>query len=513
MGCGKSSVGAEVARRVGVPFIDLDRRIESVVAKSIPALFAQEGEARFRELERRELSSVLSLEGPVVVAVGGGALLERSARLEVADRAILLHLRVGAEEAQRRTQRDGDTRPLVKGASLAWIERLLETRRASYVEAHDQVETEGRELAAVVADVLEIWERDPVGVLAGEDSYSVEVGRAMAPTRVQVCAEGSSKTLLVTDSTVRAIHGQPLLGALGDTCAEFVLTPGEEHKTPATLAELWDFALSKGADRTTQVVGFGGGVVTDTAGFLAATWMRGVPWLSVSTTLLGMVDASVGGKTAVDLPGAKNCVGAFWQPQRVFCDVEYLATEETRRFGSGMAEAVKTALLGDAVLFDLLEREIRAVSARDPEIVLEIVRRCVATKARIVSRDPREGGLRAALNLGHTIGHALEAYGGYGGLMHGEAVSLGLVAALKLGARLGLTDESLGARATRLLAAVGLPTDLSAQPMEDAAKLLVNDKKRGGDSVRFVLCPEPGRVEFRGLALAELMEHMRTLGR
>src|SRR5690606_5654742 len=193
------------------------------------------------------------------------------------------------------------------------------------------------------------------------------------------------------------------------------------------------------------------------------------------TTLLGMVDASVGGKTAVDLPLAKNCVGAFWQPRQVFCDVEQLRTEPQRGYTGALAEVVKTALLGDADLFNLIERESASIRAFDIDLVELLVRRCIAVKASIVSQDERESGLRAALNLGHTIGHAVESVGGFGHHTHGEAVSLGLVAALRIGVALGKTSKDLERRGVALLAALGLPTAIEAEPLADAAELLGHD--------------------------------------
>lgn len=514
MGCGKSAVGRSLARIADKECVDLDQVIEREAGKSVAQIFKDEGEGAFRARERAALQRLLASETPSVVAVGGGALLERSVRLEVLDKAVVVHLDASIDELWRRVQADGGSRPLAAGASVQDLARLLELRASSYAEAHETVRSEGRSPDAVAAEVLEIWRRDPVCVAAGTGSYSVEVGSQIAVGRVGTALAGASMGLLITDTTVDDLHGAGVREAVARVTRslKFALTPGEEHKTPETLVELWQFALAAGADRSSRIVGFGGGVVTDVAGLLAATWMRGVSWVSVPTTLLGMVDASVGGKTAVDLPDAKNCVGAFWQPSRVLCDVDYLKTEETRRYSSGLAEVVKTALLGDAELFELLETRPEAVMSRDPVLVAEIVRRCVATKARIVSQDAREGGIRAALNLGHTIGHALEAYGGYGALMHGEAVSLGLVAALRLGERLGLGPASLTQRVIGVLSALGLPTDLSAQPLGEASRLLANDKKRGGNAVRFVFCPEPGRVVFKKLALAELQELMVQLG-
>jgi 3-dehydroquinate synthase len=287
--------------------------------------------------------------------------------------------------------------------------------------------------------------------------------------------------------------------------------PGEENKNIKSVETVWRAALAGSADRKATFVGFGGGVVTDMTGFAASTYMRGVPWICVPTTLLGMVDASVGGKTGVDLESAKNAVGAFWQPSAVLCDVDVLRTETRRGFVSGLAEVVKTALIGDPELFTFLEENAERVADREPDLCIELVRRSIRVKARIVSLDEREGGVRATLNLGHTIGHALEAQAGYTALTHGEAVSLGLVAALRLGVMLTQTPAELSQRTFDLLKRLGLPVALEPSALDAAAKLLGHDKKRAGASVRFVFARELGRVETLPIGLKDLAAHVVAL--
>jgi 3-dehydroquinate synthetase len=224
-----------------------------------------------------------------------------------------------------------------------------------------------------------------------------------------------------------------------------------------------------------------------------------------------MVDASVGGKTGVDLREAKNGVGAFWQPSAVVCDVETLQTESPRGYASALAEVIKTAIIGDPGLLDLVEQGASAVSARDPGLLTEIVRRSVRVKARVVSQDEREGGLRAVLNLGHTVGHALETLGGYTALTHGEAVSLGLVAALRMGVHRGVTPPELAARIEACLAQVGLPTALGAWDLGAAARLIGHDKKRAGSGIRFVFAKGLGDVGFERVPLEDVVHLVAAL--
>jgi shikimate kinase / 3-dehydroquinate synthase len=507
MASGKSAVGRAAASLAGVPFVDLDERIATRAGSTIAELFARHGEGHFRKLERAAVEEVLSDAVPSVVALGGGALLLRSLRLRVLETSTLVALRARPETLLARAAVDGPTRPLLK--EPADVELLLEQRESAYAEAHEVLDVDVLNPAELATRALTIWKRRPVGVASGLQSYSVEVTAGGAPARVADAVGRPSQAVLIVDATVDALYGlayRAALASAGIPCVQVSLTPGEEHKNPAAILSIWEQAQRAGVDRKAVVIGLGGGVATDVAGFAAATWLRGLPWVSVPTTMLGMVDASVGGKTAVDLGEAKNCIGAFWQPARVVCDVSHLKSEPLRGFRSGLAEVVKTALLGDAALLDLLEANAGTLSAEDQDLVQQIVTRCVRVKASVVSRDPKELGLRASLNLGHTIGHALESCDGYGKLTHGEAVSLGLVAALKLGAHWGVTDRALVDRVTQLLNLLGLPTNLAEQPLARAAALLGHDKKRGGKSVKFVLAVRPEGFVFREVPLDELQQ-------
>jgi len=517
MATGKSTVGALVAQTTGRPFIDLDRTIETEAGSSIESLFATRGEAAFRALERACLERVLSeatrAEQAPVIAVGGGALIARDMRLLALDRCVVVTLLGSASELARRASRQG-SRPLLQGADAEQrINDLLALRAHTYCEAHARISCE-LPLETVVARVREVWERDELAVAAGEASYGVQTGFGFASGRVGALSAESPVSVLVSDKTVSALHAAPIeaaLRAVGTRVIRVDLDPGEAHKNIASVEQIWHAALAGGADRKATFVGLGGGVVTDMTGFAASTWMRGVRWLGIPTTLLAMVDASVGGKTGVDLAAAKNAVGAFWQPSGVLCDVQYLNTESKRGFISGLAEVVKTALIGDPELFELLETHAERVVARDADLTAELVRRSIRVKARIVSFDQRESGLRAVLNLGHTVGHALEAQAGYSALSHGEAVSLGLVAALRLGEALGQTPRDLSERTLTLLRRLGLPASLAGQPLSAAADLLGHDKKRAGSAVKFVFARALGQVETQSIALSELRTRVLAL--
>lgn len=513
MGTGKSTVGKIIAESCGRPHVDLDEAVERAAGQSVAAIFASRGEREFRALERAALARVLTSTDRPVVSLGGGTLLDRATRLDALDRAVVVTLEASVDEVLRRTSRSA--RPLLDvPVPRLRAEELLAERRIAYAESHARITTTGRSLDDVARDVLAVWRADPIAVAAGERSYCVEVGRHFAVDRLRALLAGASLALLVTDRNVQAHHADAVENATEQTgirTATVVLEPGEEHKGTASLERIWNAALASGADRKSRFLALGGGVVTDVAGFAAATYMRGVSWVGLPTTLLAMVDASVGGKTAIDLKNAKNAVGAFWQPSGVLCDVDFLSTEPNRGYASAFAEIVKTAIIGDPDLLDFVEKHAEEIRARDLDVAAEMVRRSVRVKARVVGLDEREEGLRACLNLGHTVGHALEAHGGYGRLRHGEAVSLGLVAALRIGERLGLTERPLVERCTLALRVLGLPVELASQPLAKAVDLIGHDKKKTGSKVRFVVARAVGRVELVDLGLEELKNHTLAL--
>jgi shikimate kinase / 3-dehydroquinate synthase len=513
MGTGKSTVGRLVAERAGVPFVDLDERVAEREGASVAELFAQRGETGFRAAEKAALDALLAERGPRVIALGGGALLERATRRSALERACVITLGARIETIVRRTR--GSSRPLLSGAAdpKARISTLLEARGPGYAEAHARVATDDRDAAEVAADVIAAWEEPAIAVPLGERSYAVRFpDDATARASASLRALAPSSFFVVTDENVARHWGESFAAAFAAAeltpGATVVLPPGEEHKRLAAVERALSTMVDGGADRASVVVAHGGGVVSDVAGFTAATLLRGVRWIAVPTTLLAMVDASVGGKTGVDLGTAKNAVGAFHQPSDVFIDPRFVSTQSRRDFVSGLAEVVKTACIGDPALFELLEREAAALLERDQALLREVILRSVAVKAGIVARDERESGERALLNFGHTVGHALEAEGAFSRLTHGEAVSLGMVAMLRVGAAEGVTSEGARARVVALLERLDLPVDLDAQPLARALPLLGLDKKRTGSSLRAVLLSDIGRAIPRNFLVTELAERL-----
>jgi shikimate kinase/3-dehydroquinate synthase len=313
--------------------------------------------------------------------------------------------------------------------------------------------------------------------------------------------------VVVTDSNVQRARGQAFdvaLRALAIDVVRVTLPPGEIYKTLATVSTIWDGALAGKVDRDAVVLAAGGGVVGDLAGFAAACLLRGVRFVQAPTTLLAMVDASVGGKTGFDHPTGKNLVGAFHQPSAVVADLEHLQTLSARERRAGLAEVAKIALATDGGLLAELERTASALAAGDVAALLPIVRSAIDAKIRVVRDDERESGARALLNLGHTVGHALETHGGYSRWLHGEAVALGTVVELRATATLGLTPPDLPARAAALFEALGLPSKVSASEVAASWRFVSGDKKRAGTQLKLPVVTAPGVSHVEKVPLTSL---------
>lgn len=432
MGAGKSTLGREVAELIGRPFVDLDVEIEQQTGTNVAELFATRGEDAFREIERELAAEVLAGDAPAVVALGGGAVLAESTRRSLGARALSVVVDVAVEDAWERVR--GGDRPLA--TSEDEFRALFEQRRALYEE---------------VADARA---RDADGLVLATGGIVVEPGSyGRLADFVPETAE------LVVDARVLELH-PPLLDA-----PTHAVEGGDRAKTLAVCGRLWqELRLERGG----TLVGIGGGSTTDVAGFVAAAYLRGIPWVAVPTTLVGQVDAAVGGKTGIDLPEGKNLVGAFHWPAHTVIDPDVLATLPENERRNGMAEVVKTGLLAGETLWELPEAEL--------------VRRCAAFKAAVCLRDPYDRGERTMLNLGHSFAHALEAASEYA-ISHGEAVALGLVAALRLS---GLDDEA------HCVEEILRPERSHVDP-ERAWTALSRDKKAEGGRVRLVLLEAPGR--------------------
>ena len=343
-----------------------------------------------------------------------------------------------------------------------------------------------------------------VPITLGDRSYDIHIGSGLlADAASWAGLPASADALIVSNTTVAPLYAEALAVQLRmrhRRVLQLALPDGEEHKTAAVLEQIYDTLLGAGCDRKTVLYALGGGVVGDMTGFAAACYMRGVPFVQVPTTLLAQVDSSVGGKTAINHPLGKNMIGAFYQPARVLCDLDLLATLPAREFSAGLAEVIKYGPIADVDFLAWIEANLGALMARDRQALAHAVKRSCEIKAWVVGQDEREGGLRAILNFGHTFGHAIETGLGYGAWLHGEAVGCGMVLAAELSARLGLVDAALVPRLQMLCRRAGLPVvapPLSALPIERWMALMRVDKKAEGGEIRFVVIDGLGRAAMR----------------
>ncbi len=352
-----------------------------------------------------------------------------------------------------------------------------------------------------------------VNVPLGSRSYRILIGHGLLARLGAECQKLKlgSRCAVITDTNVAPLYAKAVLRALAQAGFEAVLIKvpaGETAKCLKTVEACYDQLARHRLERKSFVVALGGGVVGDLAGFVAATYLRGVAFVQVPTTLLAQVDSSVGGKVGVNLSAGKNLVGAFYQPRLVLCDLDTFNTLPAREYRAGLAEVIKYGIIRDAALFEQLERDLPAVLRRDPKTLAEVITRCCEIKAEVVGKDETEGGLRAILNFGHTIGHALENISGYGKYLHGEAISIGQVAAAKLSALLAGLPVKDAARIRALFARAGLPVavKLSASRNKKLLAAMRLDKKVTGGEIKFVLAKRIGKVVWGQAVPSDLIE-------
>lgn len=478
-GTGKSTLGKLLARSLKLPFIDLDRVIENNAGMSIPQIMEQQGETAFRDMETAALKSLVT-EKESIVALGGGALLRDENRAFAESNGKVLLLMAELPTLLDRIQHEPGKRPLLAGDLKNKLTALLEKRKEHYnsFSLQHHVDNKPSEQNAREAQI-KLGRHH----LSAMGEYNVVVGHTFSVTNLQ-------NPIIVTDENVAKHHLEKIQTLFN---AKSVIVPaGEEHKNLETVSHLWKAFLENGLDRKSTVIALGGGVIGDMTGFAASTYMRGIDWIGIPTTLLSMVDASVGGKTGFDLPEGKNLIGSFYPPKLVIADPSLLLTLTDRELRSGMAEVVKHGIISDPDLFAMCQQGMEWVKAN----LEEVVKRAMAVKIKVIEEDPYEKGIRAALNLGHTVGHAVELVSKFD-LRHGEAIAIGTAAEARYSARVGLASQSTVEAIESTLLKLGLPIHIpSEMPHEKIIQAMRVDKKKNAKAIRFALPVEIGKVEL-----------------
>lgn len=545
MGSGKTTVGRALAKKLNKRFVDSDHEIEARTGVAISVIFEIEGEASFRQREADVIRDLCQQDG-IVLATGGGVILNPQSRTLLHTRGTVVYLKAGISSILHRTRHD-KKRPLLRTADpRKKLEELEQQRDPLYREvAHMVIETGQPQLQTLVQTIIEKMpsERDASAVTEnlskqvikqlnptakiksimefesaqahtlnvdlGERAYPITIGQNLLSNDglLQARIKGQ-RVVIVTNTVVAPLYLEALqkqLNQLGKQVEAIVLPDGEEYKTWESLMLVFDALLAKKCDRKTTLLALGGGVIGDMTGFAASAYMRGIPFVQIPTTLLAQVDSSVGGKTGINHPLGKNMIGAFYQPQAVIADISSLNTLPDRELSAGLAEVIKHGAIIDLTFFDWIEANVEKLRAKDPVALAYAVLRSCEIKANVVRQDEREGGLRAILNFGHTFGHAIESGLGYGKWLHGEAVGCGMVMAADLSYRLGYIDYVTKVRISKLVEAAGLPTvapDLGEQIWLD---LMEVDKKNEGGQIKFILLKPLGQSIITQVPKATLL--------
>ena len=516
---GKSVVGKRTAEKLGWQYIDSDHAIAAAVGKPIPDIFAEKGESHFRALEREMLQDVCGRKNKVIVT-GGGAIVDPRNRELFLRSGVVICLEAHPKTIYKRLleskqMEDTVPRPLLKAADpMARVIQLKTSRQAYYAVADRAVFTDNMTVDETVEAVIMEFEKvksqrkdtarqtTPFIVTTPADNYPVFVGWGLLEglgRRMRQCGLSGS-ALIISDDNVFPHHGEKAIESLkaeGFKTATYIVPAGESTKTIDTAIKIYDWMVKQHAERGHAVVALGGGMVGDLAGFTAATFLRGLPLVHVPTSLMAMTDSSIGGKVAVNHPKAKNLIGAFYQPRLVLADVSTLKTLPKRELVSGWAEVIKHAMILDADFLDLLESNADDLSKLKPAVIAEVVRRSAYIKSTVVGEDEKEQRKRMVLNYGHTIGHGLEAATGYGRLLHGEAVSVGMTGAAMLSQRLGMIKRDVVLRQKKILERFGLPVVCSDVKLAPVLKAMALDKKVKEKKIQWVLLEGIGKTTFR----------------
>ncbi|MFF4917375.1 3-dehydroquinate synthase [Streptomyces tendae] len=509
MGVGKSTVGQLLAERLGTGYRDTDEDIVTAQGRAIAEIFVDEGEAAFRALEKEAVRTAL-VEHEGVLALGGGAILDADTRALLAGQRVV-YLSMDVEEAVKRTGLNAARPLLAVNPRKQWRE-LMEARRHLYEEvATAVVATDGRtpeEVTQAALDAVELTvspggrPQDPrpedavvsevtrieIGGTAGSDPYEVLVGRQLLGELGGLIGT-KAKRVAVIHPEALAETGDALRADLAEQGYEAIaiqVPNAEEAKTAEVAAYCWKALGQSGFTRTDVIVGVGGGASTDLAGFVAATWLRGVRWIAVPTTVLAMVDAAVGGKTGINTAEGKNLVGSFHPPAGVLCDLAALDSLPVNDYVSGLAEVIKAGFIADPGILDLIESDPQAARTPAGPHTAELIVRSIKVKAEVVSSDLKEAGLREILNYGHTLGHAIEKNERYK-WRHGAAVSVGMHFAAELGRLAGRLDDATADRHRAILEAVGLPLHYRYDQWPKLVENMKVDKKSRGDLLRFIV--------------------------
>jgi len=518
MGCGKTEISKILSRRLGLKTVDTDSIIVKKAGMQIPEIFEKYGENYFRKIEELAVKEA-SKKKNRIIATGGGIVKNRRNIDILKKSGKIVFLKNSFETSEKRLKGKTD-RPLFKDKKKA--RALLKERAPLYEAAADIIVktdklTKNRAAEAVIAGLGDLKKRKKIRVRAGEKPYDIYIGSGIIGDTGELLKNRApgKKVLVVSNRKVFGYYGEKVLRGLKKYFEVFVclLPDGEKHKTLKSAEKVYDACAKNGLDRYSTIVALGGGVIGDTAGFAAATYMRGIGLVHVPTTVIAQVDSSIGGKTGVDTKAGKNLVGAFYQPDFVISDILALKTLSDTEFKNGLAEVIKHGIIMDAPYFYFLKKNHDAIKQRKPRVLIKVIERSARLKSAVVEKDEKEKtGLRAALNYGHTIGHAIEAAAGYKRYKHGQAVVLGMAAAASMAYHKKICSKQTVELQIQMFNLFNLIKPLKNIKTGSILKRLYNDKKVKNGKIRFILTKKIGCVTFiKNVSLTTIKNCLKRL--
>ncbi|HCL00504.1 MAG TPA: 3-dehydroquinate synthase [Candidatus Marinimicrobia bacterium] len=519
MGSGKDSVGREIARRSGLTFLSSDAMIELSEGQTIGAIFSKKGEAGFRRLEKRALRSIKRLQN-VVIATGGGLVIDEKNRRLLSRIGTVIHLAVDSDTVKQRLRNDR-SRPLLKEWNA--VERLLSERKGIYDFADVVVETSTKtpgQIAETILSKVKIKEPQKTASTPGiidvktpTADYKVAIGEDAVTRLAEFLPFKPKRCAIISNPLAAALYLDTVTDQLnkdGVEAVPVIIPDGEQYKNLKTVSMIYDVLLSHHFDRSDLLIGRGGGVITDIAGFVAATLKRGCRLIHIPTTLLAQVDAGIGGKTGVNHSRGKNLIGSFYQPELVLADINFLQTLPDREFRNALAEVIKIAMIRDKEYFEILENHHDQILARDPQLLQEIVTRAIRLKRDIIQADEKElNDQRALLNFGHTVGHVFEAASRFRGLKHGEAVAIGMVWEARFAGQFSGIDESDIRRLVSLIDGYGLPVEFRRKLSADLVqRYIIQDKKVRNGKLNLPVVSAIGKCHIKEIEWEQFLSFM-----
>ena len=497
---GKTAIGNKLADKINLPFIDLDEFIENKTSLRVAQIFERHGEHYFRKLEK-EACREISRMPDAVIATGGRTLLDERNKFLLSSSGLIVTLLCSQDKIFQRIRNEPNLRPLLASNSKDDFSKIYRQREALYQRLPNKIDVTNLGPDKAAEEIMKLFSGREISfeIKAGEERSSVLVKTGIIGELGVFFKDyaPNGKAFVLSDNTVFSLYGQRLLNGLEEAGLEskvFLLTPGESRKNLGSARRIYDWLEKERATRSALFICFGGGVISDIGGFTASTFHRGLPLVNIPTTLLAQVDASIGGKNAINLKDAKNQIGTFFFPRHVLIDPLFLVTLNRRQMQEGLIEALKVGIIADGELYQLIKNHIPELMANDIGLLEQVISRAVGVKSRVVNQDPYEKNTRRVLNLGHTFGHALEGSVKYRRISHGQAVGLGMICAAKLGKLLGITPAYVHSGIKDVLSEMKAPIHLRDGDTSTILSLMEFDKKKRKGKMVFVVPKKIGEV-------------------